>query len=75
MNKLQQSLDNKLAQWDRESVQSAQRAMREGRKAHLVQYPTGLLRMRFAEPFADYGMHYEVPVEVWESISLTSAPR
>jgi hypothetical protein len=67
--RLEAGINAKLNQWGREAAINAARAMRAGCKAVLVTYPTGLQMMRFAQPFADYGMHYEVPANVWNEIA------
>ena len=65
MNRLEAGVAETMDRWAGEAEMCAARAMKAGRKAVLVEYPTGLLMMRFAEPFTDFGMHYEVPPEVW----------
>jgi len=67
MKRIEKMVNDKLSQWDREAALNARRAKAQGRQAVLVTYPTGLQMMRFAEPFADFGMHYEVPAQVWEA--------
>jgi hypothetical protein len=73
MNKqIKTAVKAKLAQWDREATLSAARAIKTGKAAVLVTYPTGLEMMRFAEPFTDCGMHYEVPPQVWAALVETN---
>lgn len=60
-------VDEKTNQWTNEAKINAMRAKSKGIEAKLIEYPTGLKMMRFAEPFKEYGMHYEVPPEVWEA--------
>lgn len=72
MTELQGMVENKLTQWDAEKVAAAGRAIAAGSTATLVQYPTGLQMMRFAEPYTDFGMHFEVDPETWSD--LTSRP-
>lgn len=62
---LEQAVRVKLGQWKKEALIAASRALRDGKQASVFTYPTGLKMMRFAEPFTDYGMHYEVEVEAW----------
>jgi len=58
----------KINQWANEAEINARRARAKGIEAKLIEYPTGLQMMRFAEPFKEYGMHYEVTPVVWEAI-------
>lgn len=66
LTRLQAACDEKIAQWNKEAMIAARRAQQKGIEARLVIYPTGLEMMRFAEPFTDFGMHYEVTPEVWD---------
>ena len=68
-NRLQAGIIETSSRWDKEAKISAMRAHKSGRLAKLVVYPTGLRMMRFADPFTDYGMHYEVSEAVWSEIS------
>ena len=61
-------VDEKMNQWANEAEINARRAKAKGIEAKLIEYPTGLQMMRFAEPFKEYGMHYEVTPEVWQAI-------
>ena len=64
--RLQAMCDEKICQWNREAMINAKRAQLQKIEAQLVEYPTGLQMMRFAEPFGkDFGMHYEVTPEAW----------
>ena len=63
-------VDEKTSQWANEAEINARRAKAKGSEAKLIEYPTGLQMMRFAEPFKEYGMHYEVTPEVWEAINV-----
>ena len=63
-------VDEKTNQWTREAEINARRAKAKGIEAKLIEYPTGLQMMRFAEPFKEYGMHYEVTPEVWQAINV-----
>lgn len=65
---LEKAIDEKMAQWDREALINAKRAKAMGKTAVLVTYPTGLQKMRFGEPFQQFGMHYEVSPEIWNSL-------
>lgn len=67
-NRLQAGIIETTSRWNKESKISAIRAHKSGRTAKLVVYPSGLRMMRFAEPFTDHGMHYEVPESVWSGI-------
>ena len=58
----------KINQWANEAEINARRARAKGIETKLIEYPTGLQMMRFAEPFKEYGMHYEVTPVVWEAI-------
>ena len=58
----------KINQWANEAEINARRARAKGIEAKLIEYPTGLQMMRFAEPFKEYSMHYEVTPVVWEAI-------
>ena len=66
--RLQAMCNEKTDQWTNEAKINAMRAKAKGIEAKLIEYPTGLQMMRFAEPFKEYGMHYEVTPEVWEAI-------
>ena len=68
MERLTVGCNDKLAQWENEAIINAGRAFKAGRSATLVEYPSGLQMMRFAEPYKDYGMHFEVRPEVWAAI-------
>jgi len=59
----------KQTQWSNEAKVSAARAILQGRTGTLVQYQTGMKMVRFAEPFKDFGMHYEVTPEVWSELT------
>jgi hypothetical protein len=72
-NRLQAAIDEKIGQWDREAAISAAHAVRAGKTGFLVTYPTGLQMIRFAEPFEEYGMAYEVSPEVWNQIQFAFA--
>ena len=63
-------VDEKTSQWANEAKKNAMRAKAKGIEAKLIEYPTGLQMMRFAEPFKEYGMHYEVTPEVWQAINV-----
>lgn len=65
---LERSVVSKRRQWNREAEISACRAIRSGKTATLVTYPSGLKMMRFAEPFKECGMHYEVSPETWAQL-------
>jgi transposase len=65
---IQRAIDEKMSQWDREALINAKLAKAMGKSAVLVTYPTGLQKMRFGEPFQQFGMHYEVSLEIWNSI-------
>ena len=67
--KIQKMVSAKLSQWDSEAVIAATRAARMGRRAIVVTYPSGMEMARFAEPFSDFGMHYEVAPAVWNAIT------
>jgi len=64
--RLQAMCNEKIGQWNKEAMINAKRAQLKNIEAKLVEYPTGLQMMRFAEPFKDFGMHYEVTPEVWD---------
>ena len=64
--RLQAMCNEKISQWNKEAMIAAKRAQLKNIEAQLVTYPTGLQMMRFAEPFAEFGMHYEVTPDVWE---------
>ena len=66
--RLAQGVTAKLDQWASEANIAAKIAKKGGRVAIYVRYPTGLIMARFAEPYSDYGMHYECTPEVWESL-------
>ena len=68
--RLQAMCNEKMNQWAGEAEINAMRAKKAGLTAELVTYPTGLQMMRFAEPFKEYGMHYEVTPKVWEAINV-----
>lgn len=68
MKRLQAGILDKLDQWEREARNNAARAILSGRSAVCIVYPTGKKMMRFAEPFTDYGMGYEVPEETWSEL-------
>ena len=61
----------KLEQWGREAMIAAGRAIMQGKTATLITYPSGLKKMRFAEPFTDFGMHYEVSPDAWSALIAT----
>ena len=63
-------VDEKTNQWANEAEINARRAKAKGIEAELIEYPTGLQMIRFAEPFKEYGMHYEVTPEVWQAINV-----
>ena len=63
------AINSKISQWEHAAEVSAARAIQAGRLAVLVTYPTGLQMMRFAEPFKGCGMHYEVSVETWKTLT------
>lgn len=65
ISKLHRAVQEKVSQWDREAEVNAKRAILLGRSGTLVTYPSGKQMVRFAEPFKDFGMHYEVSVECW----------
>ena len=69
INRLEYAANQKLSQWDREAFVNAVRAFRSGKTGSIVTYPTGKQMVRFAEPFKEFGMHYEVSVDAWNSIS------
>ena len=70
--RLQAACDEKISQWNTEAAINAQRAQAKGIQAKLIEYPTGLQMMRFAEPFSnEFGMHYEVTPEVWDSLKAS----
>jgi len=69
---MKRHVDEKRSQWDQEAAISAARAIKSGKTACLVTYPSGLKMMRFAEPFREYGMHYEVSPETWASLNGTT---
>ena len=67
MKRIEQLVNAKISQWNKEAMMNAQRAIKKNIEAQKVQYPTGLKMMRFAEPFSkEFGMHYEVTPEAWE---------
>ena len=68
--RLQAMCNEKMNQWANEAEINARRAKAKDIEAKLIEYPTGLQMMRFAEPFKEYGMHYEVTPEVWEAINV-----
>jgi len=68
--RLQEMCNEKMNQWKNEAEINARHAKPKGIEAKLIVYPTGLQMMRFAEPFKEYGMHYEVTPEVWEAINV-----
>lgn len=68
--RLQAMCNEKKNQWADEAEINARRAKAKGIEAKLIVYPTGLQMMRFAEPFKEYGMHYEVTPEVWKVINV-----
>ena len=70
MSTISNAVQGKRNQWDREAQINACRAIQAGRAAFLVTYPTGKQAMRFAEPYKDYGMHYEVSPETWAKLLL-----
>jgi len=64
--RIQTLVNEKLASWNRQAMVNAKRAQLNNVNAVLVTYPTGTKYMRFAEPFKEYGMFYEVIPEVWD---------
>ena len=68
MSKLEKLVKSKIASWDVEAEINATRAVMQGRTGVLVTYPSGKQMVRFAEPFKDFGMHYEVTVECWKKV-------
>lgn len=68
MKRLTSAVANKLSQWENEATVNAGRAFKAGHSAVLIEYPSGLQMMRFAEPYKDYGMHFEVRPEIWANI-------
>lgn len=66
MTRLESMVNDKLLQWSNGAMCAAKRAQILGVEAILVEYPTGLQMMRFAEPFGAYGMFYEVTTEQWD---------
>ena len=70
-NQMKTAVKAKLGQWDREAAISAARAIQAGKTAALVTYTTGLQMMRFATPYAECGMHYEVSPQVWDTLVST----
>lgn len=65
-SKLEAEVSAKLSQWEKEAAISACKAIQMGIKASLVQYPSGMRVMRFAEYGGQFGMVNEVRPEVWE---------
>lgn len=67
-NRLEIGVRETLGRWSCQAEIAACRAIRQGKRAALVVYPSGVKRMRFAEPFGEFGMSYEVPVETWNRL-------
>lgn len=68
MSYLEKQKDKKLGQWRREAEIAACHAIQKGIKAWDVVYPSGLHMKRFARPFSEFGMHYEVEPKTWDRL-------
>jgi hypothetical protein len=68
MSTLARLLSAKTSQWAAEATIAAGRAVQQNRVPQLIVYPSGKRMMRFAEPFAEFGMHFEVTPETWDDV-------
>lgn len=66
--RLEAGITETLSRLANEAAVAAAAAYRNGEKATIVKYSTGLEMLRFSTPFGKYGMHYEVPPHVWDDI-------